>query len=95
MDPTALGQSETRRKRECLGPEGSGLKAPQSKKASGPSRSSLLLPMSSRSFLHRTVHHGLRPPDPGGQATVPQPQGGYLSEEGACNAPPPDLVALL
>lgn len=82
-------------KEEYLGPERSGPKSPQSEKVSGPSRSSLLLPMSSRSFLHGTVHHGLRPPDPGGQATVPQPQGGYLSEEGACNAPLPDLVALL
>lgn len=31
--------------------------------------------MSSRSFLHRTAHHGLGPPDPSGQATAPPPQG--------------------
>lgn len=43
----------------------------------GPGGSSLRLPPCLPGHSCRTAYHGLRSPDPSGQATAPQPQGGY------------------
>lgn len=78
--PTVLNQTKIRMQ-GWHGP-----KAPR-ERAEGPKSSTVLLPNAFQVIPAQTAHHGLRPPDPSGQAAAPQPQGGYHAGAGGSTAP--------